>query len=281
LYSAIAEQQTFTITLSDESLRILLSILPMMNKPLQPTTPLLDLAQLLEVHGERIELMTLDRNGLNEPTIAAFANATERVSRLKELTMYGIDGDLGEKCINDLASIVARSKLRKLDIDLEAEEERVQILESIQWEHIRHLDVEMDDRSIGMGPLKALVDGIESMSGRTLLEHFVYMHHYDASELSIAQERLIGSFLALTSLKQLDLNVKITSKQLQSVIESANICRLQRLAVFSKGFAPDEVEAVLDRLQHAVGLRVIRLAGSTITKEQIKWMKDKGVSLDM
>ena len=273
LYSAIAEQQTFTITLSDESLRIL----PLTNKPLQPTTPLLDLAHLFKVHGERIEIMTLD---CNETTVADFARATENVSRLKQLTLWGSCGNLGEKCINKLASIVARSKLRKLDIDLDAEEERVQILESIQWEYIRHLEIEMDDRSIGMGPLKALVDGIESLSGRALLERFVYMHTCDANELSIAQERLLGSFLALTSLEYLELDAKLTSKQVQSVIESANVCRLQQLHVLGEGYASDELDGILDRLQHAVELRLVRLSGSNITKEQEERMKEKGVVLD-
>ncbi|KAF9349939.1 hypothetical protein BGX34_001493 [Mortierella sp. NVP85] len=275
LYSAIAEQQTFTITSSRRSLRIL----PLTNKPLQPTTPLLDLAHLLKVHGERIEIMELWGGVCDETTVADFARATENVSRLKDLTLWG-SANLGEKCINDLASIVARSKLHRLDIDLDTEEERVQILESIQWEYIRQLEIGMDDGCIGMGPLKALVDGIKSFSGKALLEHFVYLHNYDTSELSIAQERLLGSFLALTSLEHLELDAKLTSKQLQSLIESANVSQLRELAVMGEGFVPNEVDAILNRLQRAAELRKVRLSGSKITEEQKERMKGKGITLD-
>jgi hypothetical protein len=287
LYSAIAEQQTYTITLSYESLRIL-----PLSTPLQSTTPLKDLEHLLEVHGERIELITLDENDLHGPTAATFAKATEMASRLKELNLNRANGRLSVECIDDLTRIVARSKLRKLDINLEAEEERLRILDSVRWEYIRHLKVIVDGRSLGMGPLKALVDGIEPLLGKAQVEHFAYWHEYEYEEeeeekekekendnLSIAEERLLQSFLALTSLKRLELNVKMTSKQLQSLIDSANVSRLQTLVVLAKGFTPDDVDAILERLQHAVGLQVVRLSYSDTTEEQITRMKGKGIQL--
>jgi hypothetical protein len=276
LYSAIAEQQTCTITFSDASLRIL----PPTSKPVQSTTPLPDLASLLQVHGERIETVKLDEDELNEATVAVFAKATEKVSRLKELVLGGSDLDLGEKCIHDLAGIVARSELRKIDMHLYAEEERVQILESIQWEYLRQLEIGMDDRVIGMGPLKALVDGIESLSERPQVEGFVLIHEHDeGKDISNAQERLLCSFLNMTSLKHLTLHVSIRPKRVQVLLESANVTRLQYFYVYAREFTPDDVDAILDGLRHAVELREVRLEGSDFTDEQEEQMKRKGITL--
>lgn len=275
-YNAIAEHQTYPINFVNPLLRIL----PPTRKPLHPTTPLLDFAGLLQVHGGRVEIVQLSEGELNEPTLAAFAKATKNGSRLKELVLYGVDRNLGEQCIDDLASIAARSELYNLDIHLDSEEERVYILESVQWKYIRKLMVGVDDESVGMSPLKAIVDGIEELSGSVILEHFVFSYEHPGDSLPIAQQQLLQSLLASTSLKHLKLNVTLTLEQMLSLIESANVSRLQQLILLGEGFESSDVDAILDKLQHAADLRNLCLTGSNIKDEQIERMETRGITLE-
>ena len=77
---------------------------------------------------------------------------------------------MGERCIQDLANVIARSQLRKFDTHLENEEDRIHILESIQWEHIRDLTIRMEEECLPRDG--SVVDGIEKLSGIVEVERF-------------------------------------------------------------------------------------------------------------
>ncbi|KAK3817461.1 MAG: hypothetical protein J3Q66DRAFT_339950, partial [Benniella sp.] len=140
----------------------MLRVLPLTNDPLQPMTDLKDLSDLLKVHGRGIETVGLGEKELEEPT-DRFCESDRRGSiKVERPRLEERKRSLGGHCIKSLASIVAQSELRTLDIHLEDEMERVHILELIQWEHIRELAIRMDDESLGMSPLKALVNGIKN-----------------------------------------------------------------------------------------------------------------------
>jgi hypothetical protein len=132
MYNAIAEYQTYPITFKDQQL----CILPPTDDS-QPTTDIQDMTDMLKFLGGRVEAVMLGEEELMEATLAAFVEATENGSRLKELTLWTAGRNLGEQCIKHLATIVARSELRTLEIELRKEEECVSILESVQWEHVR------------------------------------------------------------------------------------------------------------------------------------------------
>ncbi|KAF9349648.1 hypothetical protein BGX34_001677, partial [Mortierella sp. NVP85] len=269
-FNAISEYQTYPITFKDIPLRIL----PPTVKSQQSMT-IENKIDLLKLLGGRIEVVKLLGNELDDSTIGAFARATENGSKLQELTVWRAKRRLGERCIQDLASVIGRSRLRKFDIHLENEEDRTHILESIQWEHIRDLTIRMEEGSLGMGPLKAIVDGTEKLSGRVEVERFELYYETPRRILSIAQEQLLRLFVASTPLKHLHLDVLMSLEQVLSLISSANTSQLQHLAMVCKDFKYTEVEVILDKLQHATELQTLYLFGATITTQQIWRMKRK------
>jgi len=226
VYNAIAEYQSCPITFPNQTLRILLPT----NDYLQPLTDVKDMSDLLKVHGGEIERVKLGEGELLEPIVAAFAKATEGRSKLKDLILGKAKRSLGEQSIKILASIVAQSELRMLHIHLEDERERVHILESIQWKHILGLVIRMDDESLGMSPLKALVDGIKEFSGRVYMEHLEVQYEVLRRTLPIVQGQLVRSVVALTSPVCLQLLANMTLEQALSLLVS-DISQLQRLAV--------------------------------------------------
>ncbi|KAF9354556.1 hypothetical protein BGX34_010945 [Mortierella sp. NVP85] len=277
IYNALAEHQTFLINSKDQSL----IILPPTNKSELSITTLQDTADLLKFCGGRLETAELLENELDETIAAAFAKGTENGSCLKELTLKKAGRDLGRQGVKDLASLVARSALRKLDIHLENEEERARILESIQWKHIRELTVYMNEGNHGMGPLKALVDGLGMLSGRVEMDRFELQHVTPRRLLPIAQDQLLRSFVASTSLKQLLLHVLMTPNQIFSLLKTTNLSLLEQLSLLCEGFKSTEVDSILDKLQHARSLRCISVGNCDITEEQEVKAKAKGFTLSV
>jgi hypothetical protein len=136
----------------------------------------------------------------------------------------------------------------------------------------------MEEGGLGMGPLKAIVDGIEKLSGRVEVERFELHYETPHRVLAIAQEQLLRLFIASTPLKHLHLDVLMSLEQVLFLISSANTSQLQHLAMVCKDFKCTEVEVILDRLQHATELQTLYLFGATITAEQILRMKVRGIT---
>ncbi|KAF9353395.1 hypothetical protein BGX34_011587 [Mortierella sp. NVP85] len=275
VYNVIVEYQTYPITFTDRPLRIL----PPADEARQSMTAVHDLTQLLKVHGERIEMLELYGRDLEESIVDVFARAIENGSKLKELTLKKADRKLSNKCIKSLANIVARSELRKLEIDLENDEDRVSILEKVQWEHIQDLTLRMDERGLGMSPLKALVDGIENSLERVPMERFHL--HYDPPRhtLPIAQEQLLKTLVASTSLKSLGLDVLMTVDQVLSLLDVINFSQLQKLILRTSGLYSTAVGSALDAIYHVTGLRLVVFLEADISEEQIEKMKARGTIL--
>jgi len=274
-YNAIAEHQTYPIAFPDRALRIL----PPKNKPLRSIPDIKDMTGFLRDFGERIEILSLPGRHLEEPTIAALAKATENGSELKELTLQEARRNLGEKCVKDLADIVARSELRKLDIHLGHEKQRMKILESVQWSHISSLAIGMDERDLGIGPLRTLVYGIEKLSGSVQVEQFELYYATPRRDMTMEHEGLLRSFFALTSLKHLQLDVFLTTERVVSLMESLDFSRLQYLFLWCEGFNSTEVEAIMGKLQHATELRTVILWKAKMLDGQRERMKAKGATL--
>jgi len=220
LYDAVVAYQTYPISLSYPNASCPLRVLPLTNEPLKSATAIRSMTDLLNAHGGRIEIVELSRTDMSETTVAAFAKATESNSCLKELTLAKVARNLGKQSIKNLAGIVARSELRRLEINLEGEEERAHILESVHWKHIRELAIVMDERSHGMRPLKAVVDGIEKLSRCIAMEEFQLCYEGSQSILSVTQELLLRSLVASVSLKRLRLSVFMTVDQVLSLLKS-------------------------------------------------------------
>jgi len=272
---AVLEYQTYPITFKIPEFRLL----PPTNRSLEPTITIRNRMSMLKALGGRIEQVELNNEGLEATALAAFAEATENGSKLKELTICGVNRNLGEQSIKALARVVARSDLRKLDINLEGEDVRVHILESIQWKHIRDLTITMDESSHGMRPLKIVEEEIE-LSGGTQIESFVLHYETSRSSLPLAQEQLLRSIVASMPLKHLRLDVPMKLEQMLSIAGSANLLQMQSINLRANGIdSSTRVNAILKTFDHATELRTIVLHNATITEEQMERMARKGITL--
>jgi hypothetical protein len=213
--------------------------------------------------------------------LIAFAKAPQDGLRLNEFTLTAINdrASLDEQYIRNLASIVARSEVRRLEIELE-EDERVWILESIQWNHIRELTVGLRRKNQFMSAIRALVDGMEeTTSGRVELEYFkLYLGIFRGS-ISDEESDVLQSFLSLTMLKHLELTMTMNPVQVVGLLKSVDVSRLQQLGLWTKGFDSTDVQTILDGLQHSTELQAVRLFEANIKMEQREDMRTKGVTL--
>ncbi|KAI8349304.1 hypothetical protein B0O80DRAFT_167555 [Mortierella sp. GBAus27b] len=129
---AIAEQQMYPITISrfDYQARIL----PPTSGSRHSTGAVCNVKELLHHYDERIEVLDSDWCGLvgsimDVDVLRKSKGSSE--SNIKQLHVANRD-QLGEAYIKYIATVVSRSELRSLGINLRVEEERVQILESME-----------------------------------------------------------------------------------------------------------------------------------------------------
>ncbi|KAK3817435.1 MAG: hypothetical protein J3Q66DRAFT_400763 [Benniella sp.] len=266
-----------TITCYDGFYAHGLRISPEMGGLPHSTAEIKSLSDLLKVFGRLIETAELTKDWLDDSAIANFAKAIENGSRLKELTLESSD-DLGEHRIKGLASIVARSELRKLDIHLDDEAERVHILGSIQWEHLRELSVEMSQRGMATRVMRTLVDGVKKVSGKVPLKEF-QLTLTSLDPILGTQDELLSSFIASTSLKKLRLDVTVPHERMLSLFISTGLSRLQSLFLRTEDLDSNQVETLLEYLQDVTVLRELTLWGAEATVDQIERMSWKGITL--
>ncbi|KAF9173558.1 hypothetical protein BGX21_004015 [Mortierella sp. AD011] len=182
VFSSIAEYQTYPIDFVNLSLRLT----PPLSKSHQSKANVQDLEHFCKVYGAQFETLDLNKIGLDNLAMEALAKATQRRSSLKEVTVGGLNRNLGDRCIKAIATIIAQCGLRKLRLALEKEDARVRILESIPWKYIRDLEVIHEREAQEVGVLKALVDGIQRTSGRIELERLDYTVRYTQSIMTHA-----------------------------------------------------------------------------------------------
>ncbi|KAG0225323.1 hypothetical protein BGX31_007681 [Mortierella sp. GBA43] len=271
VYNALVEYQAYPITFRDRPLRIL----PPTDKSSQPMDGIRDMGHLLEVHGARIEVLILYPSEMDDlATMEAFSRAIEDGSRLQELTVrYTCTDDV---CIQHLTNIVSKSKLYKFDVDVEGE--RVEILESIQWEHIRELAVRMGHESTGTSVMTAIIAGAAGVSEIFNLKDFS-LHAFSYETMSRNFEELLQSFVNSTPLRSLQVDVTMTFKQVQDLVTSVDVSQLQHLNLWSGNLDSTQVESILNSLREARALQTICLRWARITEKQKKWMKTQGIAL--
>ncbi|KAF9980299.1 hypothetical protein BGZ65_005269 [Modicella reniformis] len=270
VYGAIAEQQTCPINFLEPSLRIL----PPTSESRQSKVVLHDLAHLFRVHGGQIETCRVDSE-VDCSAVEALAEATGNGSSLKGLDLAGANRNPSDIYIKSLASIVARPQLHYLRVGLEEEKVHVRILRSIQWKHIRRLNVTLGQAEHQeVLVMKILVDGVNALE-RAGLEEFTL--HFNPT-ISAAGEKPLRSFVSSISLKQLFLYGLMTLGQALALIESIDVSRLQLLSLEVEGFNSAKVQAVLDALQHASELQTLYLPSAMPTTEQKEQMKARMIA---
>jgi len=287
LYSTIAEHQTYFVIFKEQDLCI--------PPPPVPMSRELSRSMTIADHGERLILgihkLKLYCHRLDPFIVDTLVKAADGGLGIKTLVLRQ-KGWLQKEYIDKVAIIVARSELHQIDIDLDRDEDRVRILESIQWEHLRELSVDMDD-FVKATKMRALADCVKKESGRVRLEAFRLMTRHEGRIWRIVnaiclerfQERVsfvesLEAFIASTSLETNELRVNLAASRLVLLLSIADFSQLRHLSLsLCFGFNSAEVEAVLDSIQHATQLHTLRLFDAEITSEQVERMKAKGITL--
>ncbi|KAF9935640.1 hypothetical protein BGZ65_003182, partial [Modicella reniformis] len=278
VYNAIAEHQTCPVTFKHHK-EVAMRILPPTEESRQSKVALQDLAHLFRVYGQHIEAINLTWRAFDDYALEALAEAAQSGSGLREFLMEDVYRRLGDECIKNIVSIIARSEVRDLFIDLKDEEERVVILESIPWKHIRKLKVRLERENQVIRVMKALVDSMEKVSERVQLEEFAIVCASTSDSMSVAEEELLRTFVSSASLKHLTLNISMALEQMLSVTKSIDVMRLQHFTLRTQDIASTDVQSILDSLPHATNLETIHLLNASITEEQVEQMKTKEISL--
>jgi len=253
IYSAIG-YHSFPVNFENQMTRIL----PPKSGSWQPAEELQDLAQLYKFHGERIEKLRLFGYHVRESSIIdALAKGTEDCSRLKELTLWDTNLKMGEN-IRKLANIIARSELLHLRYFPSVQAICVHILEAIPWMSICRLEIPAQSGIQLVGVVKVLVDGIKKLSGRVVLQEFK-LQSATGCTVCMALQELLQSFVGLTQLEHLDLDMRMTNNQILSLLESMDFSRLRHLVLRAD---KSEVDTLMGGLQDAAELQTLRLNGS-------------------
>ncbi|KAF9959573.1 hypothetical protein BGZ70_008808 [Mortierella alpina] len=259
IFTSIAGYQTYLIEFRNLSLRFLP---PRTNS--RPTKVVLqDLPQLLKVHGAQVESLDLCRLVPNDLVTDALVEATQNGSRLKVLSLDGSDGCLGDKSSKDIASNVARSELHTLRIKLDDADRHVRVLNAIQWEHIRRLEIRETQHSREMA-MRALVDGMEIIPERVQLESLLYSDYV----VSTTRLELMRRVLSLLSLKHLELRVTLTLEQTLDICGSIDFSRMQSIFLECRRWGSCKTQVVLEALEHATQLSAVNLGYGDITEAQ-------------
>jgi hypothetical protein len=227
--------------------------------------------ELISLNNERADVLEPGRSELAGSIVDNFGSNLEKL----RVTEYD---KLEEAYIKYLATVVSWSELSSLDINLAYEEGRAQILESIQWKHIRSLEIGMDKASIGTRAMKALVEGRDKEQGQVELDVFSFRFH-SLETVSSECAALCKSFMASTSIKKLRLFVSMTPSDMESVLNSMDVSRLEWIRLRAKGYSSEQVDGVLDCLTNAHNLQRVWLYSYTPTQEQKKRMQQRGVAL--
>ncbi|KAF9347853.1 hypothetical protein BGX34_002844 [Mortierella sp. NVP85] len=269
-YNAIAEHQVCPIIFKEWDLRIS----PLPREPNRPIDAYQCKQHLFQDHWESASEVMLDGDTLESSALDALTKMTLGFQRL----CLEQEGLLGKKFIENLSSIVSRSELSEIDLWMTEDKGRVRILESVQWKHLRELEIYLEPGTFETSVMRALVDGVTKMSEKIELEKFLFWTA-TFGLLTLPEGDILQSFVASTSIERIELGVIMTLEQIFSLLRSVDVSRLHHLEFWAGGFDSVEVDAILDGLQHATKLRELHLIQATLTEEQKNRMEAKGVSL--
>ncbi|KAF9363731.1 hypothetical protein BGX34_003459 [Mortierella sp. NVP85] len=276
-YNTIAEHWTCPINFKDWN-RTIPPPPPQPRGLDQSTTAQQCMEHLLQVHYENTYPLSLYVGELDESTVNNIAKATTNGSAFKGLYLRQ-NGQLGDPFISNVADIVARSELDELSVHMKRDGGRVRILDSIQWKHLRKLEIILKPKTFETSVMKALVDGLKKTSERVELELVRFQCETDAP-WTLPQWELLQTFVASTSIEELTLKVAMTLEQMLLLLESADVSRLTYLNLWTKGFDEAKVDALLNGLGHAKKLKYLLIRKNIISYGQMVRMEARGVSFD-
>lgn len=211
------------------------------------------LSHLLNVGGGTgVTKLVLEGSEGENDVVELFTKLERDITGLKVLEVKGDSWTQGDQLFQSVASVVSRSELHKLWLDLR--EERVEVLQPIQWSHLRDLHIRIDKECMATGVLKALVEGTNKMPGRIGLEHFSFGSSSDTI-ITAEQAELLRSFVASTLLKTLELSLYVASAHMVSVLKAADLSQMEEVAMSTKWYSKEQEGSVLEYLKTGTSLR--------------------------
>jgi len=279
IYGAIMEHQICPIFFKQQLLRIL----PPTSDVRQAKTILRSMEDLFRIHGGQVEAWDLTEHWMDESVSKAFVETTRDGSQLKELSTNWFS--VHSRSVETLSSIFTQSELRRLKMYMDVETQRASILKSIQWNHLCELEVWLGDYRYWASIMEALADSMtKTMPEMIKLEHFqlrsshVYSSTDTAGYMRMADISL-RSILSSRKLKHLVLNIKMTAEQAIGLLRLVDVSQLQHLVLQAASFTLNDVQTVLDIVEHSSDLRTVFLPGTTIGKKQQEQMNAREVCL--
>ena len=273
-YNTIAEQRTYPLVLKDWDFCI---PPPPPKESNQAMIPEKYVRLLLDFYWKwnnpRLNVDTLD-----ELTMDAITKATTNGSRFTSLELTR-EGQLGDSFVNNISSVVGRSELNDITFFTRQDPGGVRIFESIQWKHLRTLEIYVKAGTFETSVMRTLVDGVTKMSEKVELDVFEFNGDAWFTLLTLPEGDLLQTFVASISIKDLRLYVDMTLEQILSLCRSTDVSRLERLKLYTGRFDSVKVDAVIDGVGHATRLRELELEYAKITDEQKSRMKSRGITL--
>ncbi|KAG0212874.1 hypothetical protein BGX31_001378 [Mortierella sp. GBA43] len=177
-------------------------------------------------------------------------------------------------------SVVAHSELCSLNIDLTDCADYKQVLEWVQWDHLRQLCIEMDGIEIdGQSDTDTIVKAITGGSrGFLNMDYFKVGYHHSEREMTDEVAKQFRSALSSAKLQHLEIDWIMTGTQVLDLIKSMDLSRLEYLKFRADKMGGTEMQTALDMLRLAPELQNLHLVNATVTKKQAEQMRANGIA---
>ncbi|KAI8358899.1 hypothetical protein B0O80DRAFT_519751 [Mortierella sp. GBAus27b] len=281
LYIVIAEYQTYPITFANRNL-----VIPPWTTTRQPLSASQCLTQLFSLASIQMARLDLNGSAWEELAVDALAKLERGLIGLRYLHLSGSFRRRKDQLVKNIARVIARHEVGMLELGLHGfirEESAMRVLSALegdQWKRIRHLRITLGNYDhTARRAMKTLVEG-DKVHGPFELDYFSF---YSTSPYTVSSEcaALFKSFVASTPIKKLELCVKMTPSDMESVINSMDVTRLEEIILWPQRYSSSEVDRVLDCLPNAHNLQKVKvkLYSYLPTQEQIQRMQERGVQL--
>ncbi|KAG0046914.1 hypothetical protein BGZ83_007942 [Gryganskiella cystojenkinii] len=286
-FAMLARQQTFTIELSDMSMRFVPPKENNLSNAVEENLCYEDRTALFHAHGSQLEsfLPPDEDDLLDESAMEALAESTAYGSSLKQLYWMPKDvSAISDSYLQNLTRVVAQSELQTLKLKLDGVRCRC-VLDAVQWFHLRDLILyEPDHSSVVLQNLWDLMtdseveEGYKEEEEDTVVVDLDYFHYAGLS--SPEQQKSLNRVLSKLVLKRFDLVMALTVKETVAMVEMMDCSRLEYTFLWTEGWDRYHVQILLDvLLARAPHLATVVLYRGRFTKEQVNQMYHRGIRL--
>ncbi|KAG0222215.1 hypothetical protein BGX31_009268 [Mortierella sp. GBA43] len=269
-YNAIAKYQKCPVIFKNQSLRIL----PPSSDAFQSNTTIQDVTDMFTVYGGQIEVWDVClEDWPEESAVGALAQAAARNdSKLKDLTLKKLK-DMSHGFVKSISNFVALSELCILDIVLTSTKYE-EILEFVQWDHIRRLSIQFNMHNDIARIMTALMNGGKGLLN---LEYF-RLQQGDLNTMTDNQAECFRTIFSSPELQLLESQWRMTGHQVLDLLKSLKLSQLEYLEIVTEYMLSTDVQIAVDILEHAPELQTLTFHSAYTTPKQTDQMLANGVT---